>query len=159
MQFLCENLSSKQHFYVEMVAGGRECFRKEHRVGEKCTQKKCSQPLKFLSVERGERMDLGREEGPIRMGGEMRGSPMGGMWQGWAGPALQRQPLFWATPKREQSPKKGVLQCGSPASCGRAGQHARTQPGSAPPLSGLASHTTTCQVGALFFIIISATFF
>jgi hypothetical protein len=71
---------------------------------KKCTQKKCSQPLQFLSVERGEKVDLGREEGPTRMGAKMRGSPMGGMWQSWAGLAPSKAAPFWSHPKRGGHP-------------------------------------------------------
>jgi hypothetical protein len=36
----------------------------------------------------------------------MKASPMGGMWQGWAGPIPYRQPPFGAIPK-EGLPQKG----------------------------------------------------
>jgi hypothetical protein len=44
-------------------------------------------------------MDLGKEDGPTRMGSEKRGSPIRRMWQGWVGPIPQRQPPFGAVPK------------------------------------------------------------
>jgi hypothetical protein len=54
MQLLFTNMTSKAHFEVEMVAEG--CiFSSTQGVGENSSQKKCSQPLHFLSVERRER--------------------------------------------------------------------------------------------------------
>jgi hypothetical protein len=62
----------------------------------------------FISKERKERESGVREEGgPIARGAKIRASLMGGMWQGGAGLALQRQPLFWGHLK-----KTANLACG-----------------------------------------------